>query len=152
MSGSRPRFLKIAFTLSVAIALATASVALATSAGAVSVGPIKGATYSGVVHDSTVTVKVANNGKTASASMRAVPGYCQGGSGPETAHFKPGAIKKDAFKETISFTAEGSSKIFATAVIQGSFLGKDFDGTEKSTFKASPTCNGQESFEAVTSK
>jgi len=128
--------------------------ALATgaSSAAMKVGPVKGATYSGDVHDTPVTIRVSANGKRATAEMARLPGYCQGGSGPETPHFKAGSINKGAFKETLSYTGTGSSKPFGSAVIQGTFIGKDFDGVEKSTFKAASACDGQASFLATTSK
>jgi hypothetical protein len=40
-----------------------------TFAGSVKVGAVKGATYTGVFHGETLTVKVAKNGKTATASL-----------------------------------------------------------------------------------
>jgi hypothetical protein len=122
------------------------------SSAKVQVGPVKGATYVGVVHDTDVTIKVSANAKTATARMLSIPGYCQGGSGPETAHPQPASIRGGELKETIAFTSAGSNKPFATAVIEGTFIGKDFDGQEKSTFKNSKACNGRESFEATTSK
>lgn len=139
----------------VKIALAVLAVSgLAGSAGATSLkaGPVKGATYGGEDHRTLVTIKVAKNGKTATATMPSIPGYCEGGSGPETPHPTPGSITHGVLKATITFTSRGSTKPFAAAVIKGTFLGKSFDGSERSTFKAASTCNGQESFVATTSK
>ncbi len=140
-------------TVKIALAVLAAG-GLAASAGASTVkpGPVKGATYRGEVHHTLVTIKVASNGKTATATMPSIPGYCEGGSGPETPHPTPGSITHGALKATITFTSRGSSKPFATALIKGTFLGRSFDGSEKSTFKASSACNGQESFLATHAK
>lgn len=147
MLGFRHRTVKIALAV-----LAVGGMAASAGASAATVGPVKGATYRGEVHHTLVTIKVAKNGKTATATMPSIPGYCQGGSGPETPHPTPGSIAHGALKAAITFTARGSSKPFATAIIKGTFLGKSFDGSEKSTFKASPTCDGQESFVATVAK
>jgi hypothetical protein len=140
-----------------AIALtATAAVALG---GNVKLTPVKGATYSGVVHDETITVKVAKNGKTATVSLPGAPGFCQGGSGPEKQSSKAAAISKGGgLTATISYSsAIGSDhKAFATVTVKGNFYtfaGSQpvFQGTVKSSFVAagSKSCDGQESFEAT---
>ena len=143
MLGFSHRTVKIALAVLVA-----GGVAASAGASTAKVGPVKGATYRGEVRHTLVTIKVAKNGKTATATMPFIPGYCEGGNGPETPHPTPGSVTHGALKATITFTARGSSKPFATAVIKGTFLGKSFDGSEKSTFKAATTCNGQESFVA----
>ncbi|HEY4812530.1 MAG TPA: hypothetical protein VIH71_15890 [Solirubrobacteraceae bacterium] len=145
-----------------ALALAAVlTIAAVTTAGATSVKlkPVNGATYAGVVHSETITVKVAANGKTATVKLPAAPGFCQGGSGPEKQSSKAAAISKSGSLTTkISYSsAIGSDhKPFATVTVQGHFYifsgsAPVFDGTVKSSFVAagSKTCDGQESFEAI---
>ena len=127
-------------------------------AGSVKTTPVKGATYAGVVHDETITVKVAANGKTAKVTLPSAPAFCQGGSGPERQSTKPGAISKSgSLTAKIGYSATtGSKKQFATVTIKGHFFtfsGEKpvFQGVAKTRFAAagSKSCDGQESFQAT---
>jgi hypothetical protein len=138
--------------------LTTAVAVTAAALGAsVKLTPVKGATYSGVVHDETITVKVAANGKTAKVGLPGAPGFCQGGSGPQKQSSKPASISKSGkLTAKISYvSAVGSDKTpFATVTVTGNFYtfaGSTpvFDGQVKSSFKAAKECNGSESFEAT---
>jgi hypothetical protein len=149
------RQLRFVLPLAAIAASATAAVALATT---VKLKPVKGATYSGVVHDETITVEVAGNGKTAKVNLPGAPGFCQGGSGPEKQSSRASAISKGSLTTKISYSsAIGSDhKPFATVTVKGyfyEFAGSTpvFDGTVKSSFVAagSKSCDGQESFEAI---
>lgn len=128
-----------------------------TFAGGVKVTPVKGASYAGVVHNETITVKVAKNGKTASVSLRSAPAFCQGGSGPELPRSKPGAIsKKGSLSVTISYSSPQTHKTFASVLVKGNFYtftgsAPVFQGTVKSSFSSAGAkeCDGQESFEAT---
>jgi hypothetical protein len=132
--------------------------ALPAGAGTVKTTPVKGATYSGVVHGMTLTVKVDRKGRTATVSLPEAPGFCQGGSGPEVHHTKPAAVGHDgALTATITYTTGGEhpTKI-ATVTVTGHFFtfsgsSPVFDGQVKSKFaaKGNASCNGQESFEAL---
>lgn len=144
-------------TLALAVAAATlpASAALAVS---VRLTPVKGATYTGTVHDETISVKVARNGKSATLSLPAAPGFCQGGAAPEAHSAKPATISKDgALTGSITFMSGGiHPQKLATVAVKGHFLTVGstkpvFDGTVKSTFALAGTtsCDGQESFQAV---
>jgi hypothetical protein len=131
-------------------------VAAATAvAGSVKIGPVKGATYSGLIKElDKLTIKVAANGKSATAGLPSVPAYCQGGSGPQVQHQHAAKIEHGALTITISYTTSGSSKPFAKVTIKGSFYtfaGEQpvFQGTAKSSFAKSPECSGQESFQAT---
>jgi hypothetical protein len=118
----------------------------------ITVGPVKGATYAGVVHDTTITLAVAGNGKTARASLPSVPGFCQGGAGPELQSSKAVTISSTGrFTSKIAYSSPQTHKQFATATVSGYFFGSVFQGTVKSHFlaAASKSCDGQESFEAV---
>jgi hypothetical protein len=134
--------------------IATAAVAAGES---VKTAPAKGATYRGLVHSETISIKVASNGKTAKVSLPIAPGFCQGGSGPQKQSSKPGAISKGGVLIVkIGYSAVGGHTTFATATVKGNFFtfGKStpvFQGTVKSSFAAagSRECDGQESFEAT---
>jgi hypothetical protein len=136
------------------VLVATAAVAPADS---VKTGPSKGATYAGIVHDETITVKVSKNGKRATVSLPSAPGFCQGGSGPEKQSSKPAAISKGgAFTAKIGYSAVGGHTKFATVTVKGSFLtfgssAPVLQGTVKSAFSAAGAkeCDGQESFQAT---
>jgi hypothetical protein len=148
--------LRGALALAAILAIAVAGVAYATS---VKQTPVKGATYAGVVHDETITVKVAANGKSATVQLPSAPGFCQGGSGPQKQSSKPAPISKDgSLVARISYSSAlgGNHAPFATVTVKGNFLtfaGSKpvFDGAVKSSFVAAgaKTCDGQESFEAV---
>jgi hypothetical protein len=137
-----------------AIALiATAAIALG---GNAKIGPSKGATYTGIVHDETITVRVAKNGKTAGVSLPNAPAFCQGGSGPVKQSSKPGKISKGALAVKIGYSAAGGHTTFATVTVKGNFFtfggsAPVFQGTVKSAFAAagSKECDGQESFQAT---
>jgi hypothetical protein len=141
-------------------ALAVFAVALSaapTFAGNVKVGAVKGATYTGVFHGETLTVKVAKNGKTATASLPDAPFFCSsGGGGPEPHSVKAGEIKKGSVTTTIAFSTTGSvRKPLATVVIKGTFYKFGaakpvFQGSAKTTLAGSDkSCNGQESFQVT---
>lgn len=145
-----------------ALALAVIlTVAAGATAGATSVKlkPVNGATYAGVVHSETIIVRVSSNGKMAIVKLPTVPGFCQGGSGPEKQSSKAAAISKGAgLTAKISYSsATGSDHTpFATVTVHGHFYifsgsAPVFDGTVKSSFVAagSKSCDGQESFEAL---
>jgi hypothetical protein len=152
MSKPVPRIL-LAMTVAV-VALPAAS----TVAASVKLTPVKGATYAGEVHSEAISVKVARNGKTATVSLGAAPGFCQGGSGAEPHHSKPVAISKSGtLSDTITYETSGihPGKL-ATVAIKGHFytFGSAtpvFQGTVKSTWLLSGTsdCDGQESFQAT---
>ena len=125
--------------------------ATAAFAASVKVGAVKGAQYVGRVRNSSVTLTASRNGKSAKVSVPFAPAYCQGGGGGEVQHSKPAPISKSgAFTTKINYTVEGSSRVFATVTIKGTFIGKDFDGVATSSFKPAVSCNGHESFFAQT--
>lgn len=132
----------------------------ATALGAnVKLGPVKGASYAGAVHDETITIKVAANGKTAKVSLPGAPAFCQGGSGPEKQSSKAAKVSKTGSltaKISYSSTIGASHAAFATVMVKGNFdtfAGSKpvFEGTVKTSFRAagSESCDGQESFEAT---
>jgi hypothetical protein len=147
--------LRRALVLTAATLLATATGAFA---GSVRLGPVKGATYAGIVHDETITLKVSSNGKTAKVGLGSAPGFCQGGAGPELESSKAGAISKHgALTAKIAYSSAQTHKQFATVTVKGSFetfSGSKpvFQGTVKSVFSAAASCDGQESFQATASK
>jgi hypothetical protein len=102
-------------------------------------------------------VKVARNGKTATASLPDAPLFCSsGGGGPEPHSVKAGEIKKGSVTTTIAFSTTGSvRKPLATVTIKGTFFkfpaGKPvFQGSAKTTLAGSDkSCNGQESFQVT---
>jgi hypothetical protein len=140
-------------------AIALIAVAASAQGEPVKTTPVKGATYSGVVRDATITIKVAGNGKTATVKLPAAPFYCQGGSGPERASSKPGKISKaGVLSVKISYfsTIGSDHAAFATVTVKGNFFtfGSStpvFQGTAKTSFVAagSKECNGETSFEAI---
>jgi len=138
-------------------AIALIAMAAAAEGEPVKTTPVKGATYSGVVRNVTITIKVAKNGKTATVKLPGAPFYCQGGSGPERSSSKPGKIAKTGVLTVkISYTGTGSSHVFATVTVKGNFFtfGSStpvFQGTAKTSFlaAASKECNGETSFEAT---
>lgn len=143
-----------------AVLLATIALmgsAAITTASSVKLTPVKGATYAGVVHDETITLKVAKNGKTASVSLRSAPGFCQGGSGPEQPSSKPGKVSRSgSLSVTISYSSPQTHKTFAHVLVKGNFYtftGSTpvFQGFVKSSFSAAGAkeCDGQESFQAT---
>jgi hypothetical protein len=146
-----------AVALAVLALLAVAATAAPTFAGSVKVGPVKGATYTGVFHGETLSVKVAKNGKTATASLPDAPLFCSsGGGGPEPHSTKAGEIKKGALTTTIAFSTTGSvRKPLATVAIKGTFYKfagakPVFQGSAKTTLAGSEkSCNGQESFQVT---
>lgn len=125
----------------------------------VKLGPVKGSTYIGVVHDETITIKVAANGKTAKVSLPSAPAFCQGGSGPEKQSSKAAKVSKTgSLTAKISYSsATGPSHApFATVTVKGNFdtfAGSKpvFQGTVKTSFRAAgaKSCDGQESFQAT---
>ncbi len=137
--------------------LATALATGVAGAEKVNLKPVRGATYTGLVDDVTISVKVSGNAKTATVSLKGLPAYCQGGSGPVTTKTKPATISKSgAVKATVAFTSSATHKVFADVLVKGNFytFGKStpvFDGQAKTTFlaAASKACNGEQSFEAV---
>jgi hypothetical protein len=146
-----------------AVGLLTAAIVASATSGAaiggnVKVGPTKGATYTGVVREETITVKVAGNGKTAKVSLPSAPAYCQGGSGPQKQSSKATAVSKaGALTAKISYSAaSGHEPPFAAVTVKGTFYtfsGEKpvFQGTVKTSFRAagSKECDGQESFQAT---
>ncbi len=146
----------VALLATIAVAAATGGTALG---GNVKLGPVKGATYAGVVHDETITVKVATNGKTAKVSLPGAPAFCQGGSGPQKQSSKPAKVSKTgSLTAKISYSSAigADHSVFATVTVKGNFdtfSGSKpvFDGTAKTSFRAagSKSCDGQESFEAT---
>jgi hypothetical protein len=139
-------------------AIALIAVAAAAEGETVKTTPAKGATYAGVVHDETITIKVAKNGKTATVKLPSAPFYCQGGAGPERQSSKPGKIAKTGVLEVkISYRGTGSDHaVFATVAVKGSFFTfgsftPEFQGTATTSFvaAASKECNGETSFEAT---
>jgi hypothetical protein len=143
--------LRVVFLLAAIGLIAPATAALA---GSVKIGPVKGATYSGLIKEfDKLTVKVAANGKSATVSLPTAPAYCDGGSGPEIQHAHAAKIKAGGLTAKITYTGAGSSKPFATVTVKGNFYtfsGEPpvFQGTAKTTFSKSPECSGQESFQA----
>jgi hypothetical protein len=143
--------LRVVFLLTAIGLIATATAALADN---VKIGPVKGATYSGLIKEfDKLTVKVAANGKSATVSLPSAPAYCDGDSGPEVQHAHAVKIKAGGLTAKVSYTAAGSSKPFATVTVKGNFYtfsGEQpvFQGTAKTTFSKSPQCSGQESFQA----
>lgn len=143
--------------LPLALAVIVALSAPVAGAEKVSFKPVKGATYTGVVDDVAISLKVAANGKTATVSLKGLPAYCQGGSGPVTRKTKPAAISRQgAVSATVSFTSSQTHKVFANVLVKGTFytFGKStpvFEGQAKTTFvaAASKDCDGEQSFEAV---
>src|ERR1700759_2543137 len=116
-------------------AIALLTCAAASSAASVKLGAVKGAKYSGTIRSSAVTIAVSANGKSAKASIPFAPAYCQGGGGAEVQHPKSAPISKGgAFTAKITSPVMGSSRVFATVTIKGTFLSKAFDGTAKSSF------------------
>jgi hypothetical protein len=148
--------LRGALALAAILAIAVTATALATS---VKVKPVKGATYAGTIHDETITVKVASNGKTATVKLPTLPAYCQGGSGPERQGTEPAAISSSGSLTAKIYYSPGTGSdhaTFGTVTVKGhfyTFSGSKpvFDGTAKSSFVASASkgCEGQESFEAT---
>jgi hypothetical protein len=133
-------------------AVALLTCAAATSAAGIKVGAVKGAKYTGAVRNSPMTITVSGNGKSAKASIPFAPAYCQGGGGGEVQHTKPASISKSGlFTAKITYTVMGSSRVFATVTIKGTFLQKSFDGTAKSSFTPATSCSGQSSFAATAS-
>ena len=140
---------------------AIAIIALVAMAGAalgetVKMGPIRGSTYAGVVKGETITLKVAKNGSV-KVTLPNAPAYCQGGSGPVKQHTKSVPNPKShQLTAKISYTAVGSTHVFAKVTIKGYFdtfgtATPVFQGTVKSVFTAdgSKSCDGQESFQAT---
>ncbi len=141
------------FALATIALITTAGVALAES---VKIGPVKGSTYSGAVKSETIKLTVSKKGSV-TVSLPNAPAYCQGGSGPVAQHTKsvpdPKAHQMTA---KISYTAVGSTHVFATVTVKGYFytFGTStpvFQGTAKSSFSAngSKACDGETSFEAT---
>jgi hypothetical protein len=125
----------------------------ATALAGVKLGAVKGAKYAGTVRNAAVTLTVSANGKSAKISIPFAPAYCQGGGGGEVQHTKSEPISKSgSFTATIAYTVEGSTRQFATVTVKGSFIGKAFDGSAKSSFKPAVSCNGQQSFQALVKK
>ncbi len=142
-------------------AVALATLALTTTAGvalaeSVKIGPVKGTTYAGVVKSETIKLTVSKKG-TVTVSLPNAPAYCQGGSGPVKQHTKSVPDPKThQLTAKISYTAVGSTHVFATVTIKGYFYTFGtatpvFQGTAKSSFSAngSKSCDGQESFQAT---
>jgi hypothetical protein len=126
------------------------------SAKHLATGAVKGATYRGVVRGQTISLKVAGNGKTATASLAIPPAYCpSGGAGGITQRTHPGAIATGgAFKAKIAYTSTLTHKQFATVTVKGTFFAKAFQGSAKTAFSAhgARSCDGQTSFQATTKK
>ncbi len=119
--------------------------------------PVKGATYTGLVREDPIKVKVASNGRSATVSLPYPPAYCQGGFGPIHSSTKAASISKTGvLKATITYSSTSTHRTFATATIKGNFYTfagatPVFQGTVKSVFTPSTTCDGQESFQATKS-
>jgi hypothetical protein len=141
------------FALATIALIATAGAALAEP---VKIGPVKGATYAGVVKNETIRLKVSKKGSV-TVSLPNAPAYCQGGSGPVSQHTKSVADPRShQLTAKISYTAIGSSHVFATVTVKGYFYTFGtatpvFQGTVKSSFSANGSrgCDGQESFQAI---
>jgi hypothetical protein len=117
------------------------------SAAGIKPGAVKGAKYTGAVRNSPLTITVSADGKSAKASIPFAPAYCQGGGGGEVQHTKSAPISKSgAFTAKITYTVMGSTRVFATVTVKGTFLKKSFDGTAKSSFTPATSCSGQSSF------
>jgi hypothetical protein len=115
----------------------------------VQVGPVKGGFYSGTLHHEEIVLEVAKNGKSVRVSLPVAPAYCQGGSSAEEQKTQASAISGSGrFTTRIAYFVRHTSKQFATVTISGSFYGRVFQGTAKSSFTPAKSCNGQESFEA----
>ncbi|HTZ86678.1 MAG TPA: hypothetical protein VMB05_08430 [Solirubrobacteraceae bacterium] len=142
-------------------ALLAAIALLSCATLALAAGPKKGATYAGttVQAKEPITLKVAKNGKSVTASVQFAPLYCEGGGAGERQITKPASIAKDgSFKGTILYefvpTHAKTSKLY----FQGKFSGKSVKGTARSEFGlASPQaakelakCNGSTAFSATT--
>jgi hypothetical protein len=140
---------------------AIATIALIAMAGAalaepVKIGPVNGSTYSGRVNRETLTLKVAKNGSV-TVTLPTAPSFCQGGSGPVKQHTKSVPDPKThQLTATISYSAVGSTHVFAKVTVKGYFytFGTStpvFQGSVKSAFtaKGSRRCGGLESFEAT---
>jgi hypothetical protein len=144
------------FLLAAISLIATAVTALADN---VKIGPVKGATYSGVVKGQTISIKVSSNGKSAKVSLPSAPAYCQGGSGPEKQSAKAATVSKTgSLTAKISYSsASGANRSpFATVIIKGTFYTFSgskpvFQGAARTSFRAagSKECDGQESFQAA---
>src|SRR5580693_6373250 len=94
---------RVVFLLTAIGLIATATAALADN---VKIGPVKGATYSGLIKEfDKLTVKVAANGKSATVSLPSAPAYCDGGSGPEVQHAHAVKIKAGGLTAKVSYTA-----------------------------------------------
>jgi hypothetical protein len=141
------------FAIATVAVIAIAGAALAES---VKIGPVKGSTYAGVVKGETITLRVAKGGSV-KVTLPNAPAYCQGGSGPAKQHTKSVPNPRThQLTAKISYTAVGSSHVFAKVTIKGYFdtfgtATPVFQGTVKSTFTANGSrgCDGQESFEAT---
>ena len=141
------------FAIATIAVIATAGAALAEP---VKIGPVKGSTYAGVVKSETITLKVAKNGSVR-VTLPNAPAYCQGGSGPVKQHTKSVPDPKThQLTATISYSAVGSTHVFAKVTVKGYFytFGTStpvFQGSVKSAFtaKGSRRCGGLESFEAT---
>jgi hypothetical protein len=128
------------------------------SAGTVKLTPVKGATYSGLVGHTAITVKVDRKGKTATVNMTEAPAFCSSSPSAEPHTTAPAKISKSgAFSATITFFTTGSTRRkLATVVIKAHFytFGKATpvtQGSAKTTYviAGDSSCNGQESFQAV---
>lgn len=150
---------RVVVLCAVALVASVSSAALALGAS-VKVGPVKGARYTGVVRGVAVTLKVAKDGKSATASLANAPFYCSGGGGPEPHRAKAGAISKGKLTTTVAFSTTGSSsKPLATVTVKGVFVTFSgakpvFQGTAATTYAiaGASSCNGHSSFQAKLAK
>jgi len=140
------------------VAIALIATAATAPAASVKFTPVKGATYAGVVHDETITLNVAKDGRTATVHLPIAPAFCAGGAGPERQSSKAGAVSKTgSLTVKIAYSAAtGGHKTFATVTVKGNFYtfpGSTpvFQGIVKAAWTAAGAkeCDGQESFEAV---
>jgi len=141
------------------VAVALIALAATAAAATVKLTPVKGATYSGLVGHTPITVKVDRKGKTAKVNMAVAPLFCSSGAGGGEPHSSsPGTItKQGALSATITFFTTGSTRRkLATVTVKGhfyTFAGSTpvFQGQVKTTLAIAgdSSCNGQESFQAV---
>ena len=140
-----------------ALCLAGVIFAATAFAGTVKLTPVKGATYTGIVGNLPITVKVDRQGKTAKVNLSAAPAFCASGGGAEPHSSKAATISKNgALSAKVTFFTTGSTRReLATVVISAHFYIFSgpmpvLQGTVKSTFSGgAKACSGQESFQAV---
>jgi len=135
--------------------LALMVTAAAAGALAVKIGPVRGATYVGDLHGEQITIRVARSGRSATVRLPIAPAFCPSGSGPEIQGSVTGRISRSGeLTLTASYLSPSNHRAFATVTVQANFyrFGSATpvaQGTVRTTFRAAPSCDGQESFQAV---